>query len=295
MSGEGSSAASSSTPLDLVTGGRIFRDPIDTPVNTHHPSSSKAPSRKRGRATPNPNRTLVKPENLDVLRETLNIPHTYAFLLPIPNQTYDNPPPGYVTFFLPQLKAGLTFPAPTFLGKVASHYGVPLNYFHPTAIKFMVCFWVINRCLGLVPSASVFSDFFLLKTQKKAGTFTLTQRKDRLLFIGAASKIKNWRRLFFFVKPPTPFRWPRTGSIPKPTPPSAANQNVVERILSTVGSEFYDVEAILADHDLLTSAGIPRISPFEPVALTGRAKPSRVFLIIFSVTNFSFNDFQRWA
>lgn len=286
MSGEASSASSSSTPLDPSTGGGNLRQPIDSrailspaPLNANYPSTSGVPSRKRGRAATNPNRTLVKPNDLEVLRETLGIPNTYIFRLPTPDQTYDNPPAGYVTFFLPQLKAGLTFPAPTFLGKVATYYGVPLNYFHPTAIKFMVCYWVVNRCLGLVPSASVFSEFFWLKTQKKEGTFTLTQRKDRLLFIGAASKIKNWRRLFFFVKPPFPFRWPRMGSAPKTVQSSVENNGIVERILSTVGSKFYDVEAILADHNLLTSAGIPRISPFEPVALTGRAKSLLLHLV----------------
>lgn len=276
MSGS-SSASSSSTPLDPTTGGRALRDqgdlrsdPSPIPLDINYPSVSAIPSRKRGRTIANPNRTLIKQHDLDALREELGIPHTYIFLLPSPIHTYDTPPAGYVTFFTSQLRASLTFPAPSFFGKVASHYGVPLNYFHPTAIKFMVCYWVVNRCLGIVPSASVFSDFFLLKTQKKEGTFTLTQRKDRLLFIGAASKIKNWRRQFFFVKPPIPFRWPRVGSTPKNIRPSVENKGVIDRLLSTVGPQFYDVEAILADRNLLTSAGIPRVSPFEVVALNGR-------------------------
>lgn len=271
-----SSSHSSTTPTvslpDVAEPGGAARGRNPAPSNLPPPSSITS-SRKRSRSAKNPNRTLVKDHDLTALRKDLNIPDSFKFLLPTLEDIFDRPPKGYATFFIHQFRGGLTFPLHSFMETVATKYQAPLNLFHPTGVKFMTCFWAVCRCLGITPSANIFYNFFQLKRQNE-GTFTLTQRKDRIIFTSAAPKIKNWRRHFFFVAPPLPFRFPRPGTSPNQSRPLPENQEIVDRILS-VHPNLYHVESLLSDRPLLVSAGLLRVnSVIVPLNGTGpRSEP----------------------
>lgn len=66
------------------------------------------------------------------------------------------------------------------MDNVATCYGVPLNRLHPTAFKFMTCFFVICKVFNFFPTASLFFPFFLIKPIDD-GSFNLNGRQGYIL------------------------------------------------------------------------------------------------------------------
>lgn len=130
----------------------------------------------------------------------------FKFVIPKDGQTAENPPPGCLIWYFHQFERGLTLPIPSFMGNVATIFGVPLNWLHPTAFKFITCFFVICKVFNLFPSAQLFFAFFLIKAPDK-GTFHLNGRQGHILLTGNAPKIKDSQRFFVYVRLPAKATW----------------------------------------------------------------------------------------
>lgn len=183
----------------------------------------------------------------------------FKFVIPSEGQTAANPPAGYITWYFHQFEGGLTLPIPSFMTNVATFYGIPLNQLHPTAFKFMTCFFVICKVLNFFPSAQLFFSFFLIKAPDE-GSFYLNGRQGNILLTGNAPKIKDWRRNFVYVRKPANSSW----DFPL-TPPFELNRGEPDpecvklrgRILNLLPAKHaFNVEQILDCSDLVASTGL---------------------------------------
>lgn len=192
------------------------------------------------------------------------VSEAFKFIIPSDGQTAENPPDGCLTWYFHQFEGGLTFPIPSFMSNVATFFGVPLNQLHPTAFKFMTCFFVICKVFNFFPSAQLFFAFFLIKAPDK-GAFHLNGRQGHILLTGNAPKIKDWQRLFVYVRlPATASRGFPLGPGSKlnrgdPDPECVRLRKTILNLLPE--KHAFNVEQILDCSDLVVSTGLWPLSP----------------------------------
>lgn len=111
----------------------------------------------------------------------------FRFVIPKDGQTGENPPVGCLSWYYHQLEGGVTFPIPSFMTNIATNFGIPLNRLHPTAFKFITCFFVVCNVLNFFPSASLFLAFFLVKASD-TGIFHLMVAKGTSFSLAIARR-----------------------------------------------------------------------------------------------------------
>ncbi|KAL0462272.1 UNVERIFIED_CONTAM: hypothetical protein Slati_0114800 [Sesamum latifolium] len=140
------------------------------------------------------------------LVEEFAIPPEFVVSVPPPDSHPSSPPPGYMSFFTSQLRAGLRFPIPSFFCEVSRELQVHLNQLVPNSIRIFVSFSVVLRYNNLIPTFGVFSQCFQLK-QTEPGVFHFAPRRG-VSFLPTPSPPKRWKGDFFFVLPPRPWNIP---------------------------------------------------------------------------------------
>ncbi|XP_012850073.1 PREDICTED: uncharacterized protein LOC105969842 [Erythranthe guttata] len=219
------------------------------------PSSSRVGKK---RVVEKPTHSLVDKFDLEALYVTQGMDPSFHLVVPSRNQTPSNPPPGYLTWYLDQFKAGLSFPLHPFFVDVSRVYRVPLHLFHPNAIKFMSCFYIVCVGTGVDPRPELFFSLFT-HNRSSSGYFHLSTRIGRL-FAGLVTKIDSWQRRFFFARPPSP--WPFD-----PTPPTKSPKRAVldvnfdeetARLLARVRPRAWNVEKVVSTTPLFSRAGLWR-------------------------------------
>ncbi|KAL0433452.1 UNVERIFIED_CONTAM: hypothetical protein Slati_2679500 [Sesamum latifolium] len=141
------------------------------------------------------------------LVEEFAIPPKFVISLPPPVSHPSPPPPGYMSFFVSQLRAGLRFPIPSFFHEVSHDLlQVPLNHLVPNSIRLLAAFSIVLRYNNLIPTSRLFCQCFQLK-RTKPGVFHFAPRRG-VSFLPTPSPAKHWKGDFFFILPPLPWNIP---------------------------------------------------------------------------------------
>ncbi|KAK6153821.1 hypothetical protein DH2020_013460 [Rehmannia glutinosa] len=193
--------------------------------STHFPPLIKMASSSNNPARPNIYSTLSE-GSLHNLRINAGIPAEYELRLPGPTDVPYNPPPGFATFFVEQLEAGLRFPVPDLLGRVSRSFGIPLTQLVPNSIRLLVSFSIIIQHSQEEPTPQLWRTFYQSKTSSTPGFFYFTSKGLAKFIDGTPSSNKNWKKRFFYISSPQPWafptRWiddlPHQGRGGKPTP-----------------------------------------------------------------------------
>ncbi|KAL0288989.1 UNVERIFIED_CONTAM: hypothetical protein Scaly_2715100 [Sesamum calycinum] len=130
------------------------------------------------------------------------------FLIQIPTSSErpHSPLEGFVGFYVAHLEARLRFPVSPFFAEVSALFKILLNQLVPKAFSVLVGFCILVRNLVEVPSAAQFQSFFMLK-KASPSLFYFTSKGDAH-FLLSYSSVKEWKRHYFFISPPTPRAFP---------------------------------------------------------------------------------------
>ncbi|KAK6117347.1 hypothetical protein DH2020_048938 [Rehmannia glutinosa] len=170
--------------------------------------------------------STLSEDSLHNLRINAGIPSNYELRLPGPTDLPHSPPPGFATFFVDQLEAGLRFPVPDLLSGISRSFGIPLTQLVPNSIRLMVSFFMILSHSGEVPTPALWRTYYQAKNTSTPGFFYFTSRGLAKFIDGTPSSHKYWKKRYFYISPPTPWtfptRWlddlPHQGRPPKPSP-----------------------------------------------------------------------------
>ncbi|KAL0458489.1 UNVERIFIED_CONTAM: hypothetical protein Slati_0476100 [Sesamum latifolium] len=159
------------------------------------------------------------------LVEEFGIPQEFVVSVLPPDSHPSSRPPGYMSFFISHLRAGLRFPLPSFFCDVSREFQVPLNQLVTNSISILVAFSMIFQYNNLIPSFKVFSQCFQLK-RIEPGVFHFAPWRG-VSFLPTPSPPKRWKGDFFFVLPPRPWAVPQRWIYDSPpaVPFSLANRS----------------------------------------------------------------------
>lgn len=209
---------------------------------------------------------------LDPIKKRRGISNDFEFLIPLSDQTATDPPPGYLTFFYHQFEGGLTFPVHHFMCNIANFYNIPLNLLHPTAFKFMSCFYIICEVLGYPPSCEFFLACFLVKAYE--GSYHLPGRQGHTFLTGYAPKIRDWKAHFVYVKPPSNSSWgfphgPGSFNLNRSEPEPEYVSLREALVVRLPMDHAFHVEQILGNSDLVVSTGLWTVPGSKTIADRG--------------------------
>ncbi|KAL0433445.1 UNVERIFIED_CONTAM: hypothetical protein Slati_2678800 [Sesamum latifolium] len=201
------------------------------------------------------------------LVEEFSIPPEFVVFLPPPNSHLNSPHPGYMSFFVSQLRVGLRFPIHSFFREVSRDLQVPLNQLVPNSIRLLAAFSIVLRYNNLIPTSGLFCQCFQLK-RTEPGVFHFAPRRG-VSFLPTPSPPKYWKGDFFFILPPLPWNIPHRWIYE--SPPSmqvslADRSSNFCRLLDRLNEKPYDCKE-LVDERLLSHFGLsPRVVPLrEPL------------------------------
>ncbi|KAI3472554.1 hypothetical protein Pfo_030816 [Paulownia fortunei] len=126
--------------------------------------------------------TTLSEINLANLRKNAGIPEEFNVVLPGPRDRPHAPHPGYVTFFIDQLEAGLRFPIPDLFCCISKSFGILLMQLVPNSFRLMVDFWM------------VVSYFRLILFHFRGAAKFLT--------------LKDWKKKYFYISSPDLWNFP---------------------------------------------------------------------------------------
>ena len=109
-----------------------------------------------------------------------------------------------------RLEAGLRFPLHAFILEALSYFGLTPGQFTPNGWRVLMCFVVFCHSAGVPPSVTVFRHFFSLKKSGRGWFFFGCKKGAGALVTGLTStkSESGWKRGFFFLKSPDPWRCP---------------------------------------------------------------------------------------
>ncbi|KAL0442189.1 UNVERIFIED_CONTAM: hypothetical protein Sradi_0157800 [Sesamum radiatum] len=183
----------------------------------------------------------------------------------LPGSAYPcSPPPGYMSFFASQLRAGLRFPLPSFFCDTSHEFQVLLNQLAPNSISILVAFSVVFQYNNLIPTFRVFSQCFQLKITEP-GVFLLVLMCG-VSFLPTLSPPSRWKGDLFFIFPPRPSNVPHRWIYDSPpaVPFSLADRTSnLCAFLDKLNEKAYDCKE-LAEERLLSHFSLsPRAVPLQ--------------------------------
>ncbi|KAL4568738.1 hypothetical protein LXL04_024353 [Taraxacum kok-saghyz] len=175
-------------------------------------------------------------DNLNEIRDIFKIDPSLQLVFPTSGQTIKTPPEGFVCIYHQFLKAGLRFPVFDFLKTVLSHYNLHIAQLTPKSFRKIICFVMLSRALGVLPSLTVFRHFYVTLNAGDWVSFTRRQGIDDICD-GIPSSIKKWKPEFIFVdakelKPDIDFGDHKNRAVDHPPELTAAQHVLVDQMVA---------------------------------------------------------------
>ena len=142
--------------------------------------------------------STLSPKNLEKIIRVYHIDPSFHPRLPENGETILTPPSGFVGVYNIFMRAGLRFPAFSFLGVVLSHYRLQLGQVTPNGLRKIMCFVLLHRALGLKLSLKIFRHFYVVMPSGDWVSMSLRHGLDDMIE-GLPSSIKHWKEEYFFV------------------------------------------------------------------------------------------------
>ncbi|KAL4571396.1 hypothetical protein LXL04_018155 [Taraxacum kok-saghyz] len=141
----------------------------------------------------------LTPQKLEDIASTFGGLRSLDLALPDYDRSVLNPPAGRVAVYHHHLKGGLRLPLKSFIADVVQYFKVHVLQLAPNAMRKVVCFILISRILGVLPSLQVFCYFYIASPQ--GGWISISKRPFvNELCLGLSNSLKKWKPEFFFVK-----------------------------------------------------------------------------------------------
>ncbi|XP_073298252.1 uncharacterized protein [Primulina huaijiensis] len=199
----------------------------------------------------------IPPGSESKLNSLWHIPSSHQIIIPSPEDRPYLAPKGYYIFFQHHFDAGLRFPLCDFFQELSKYYQVHLGLLTPNAFRLISCFAVLFRALDL-PLSCTTSSYLLVLSRSKEGPFYVTSRSSHKIFEGAPSHVKDWKKYFFYIQPPTELTcytyWYPTFTKPELSKGYKKDKEYLE-IMSALGDRCFSIPQLLSE-DLLCHAGL---------------------------------------
>jgi hypothetical protein len=179
--------------------------PIEISSDTESDDDSTALS---GPAAERFTSSLCTQAEVDALCKKHGVPTDFSARPAGERRACSPPPPGAFCVYAHALEAGLRFPLHPFFSEALFHFGLAPSQLTPNGLRVLVAFVVRCHTADVPPSVAVFRHFFSLR---RRGWYGFQCKKGaRVLFTGLTSRKseKEWKRAFFFLTSPEPWRCP---------------------------------------------------------------------------------------
>ncbi|KAK4441613.1 hypothetical protein Salat_0496200 [Sesamum alatum] len=183
------------------------------------------------------------------------LPGEYDWVVPSPNQSANNPPPGYLTVYSTQLTLGLRFPFHDPLIQVFNRLGIPPSQLLPNSYRLIVGFLLCAQLYEFDPSVENFLGVFSPKITSGECFFYLSPRPGLTFIRDEPSSHGAWKSKYFFLKKEgwqVPLSWGTSLN----TLPSL-NLGEIKRRMKDAGLVDHEFSAkTLLEDELLVVAGL---------------------------------------
>ncbi|KFK32266.1 hypothetical protein AALP_AA6G220000 [Arabis alpina] len=160
--------------------------------------------KKKSKVYPDPpGSSLSTVKSLDVLRARCGIPEEIVFVVPLPVDRADNPPPGCLTMFEFFVEhCFLRFPIPGFLLCFLSANNIALAQINPRGIRHLIGIFVLGRELGVDVTTELLDSLLEFRSRgpKKDFRYTVSNPAKRKIIDGFPSNDEHFEYCFFFAQ-----------------------------------------------------------------------------------------------